>query len=147
MTIDISSKESFRIKDYNLNSWYIEITEEEIQTRIQTANTVYDDLVKINHEFLVSMGNAKWKWIFSLNFFIVMYLLWKITAFEEEGAGILTGLHDNTDIQETHELLTDFNELLVDYKPIFIKCVTLGMIRSYELPEDLFNIYTYGGEV
>lgn len=118
-----------------------------MQVRIQTADDVYDNLVKINQEFLTAMGKAKWKWILSFNFFTVMYLLWKITAFEEEGMQILAALRDSPDFRETHELLTDFNEMLADYKPTFIKCVSFGMIRSHELPEDLFNIYTCGGKV
>jgi len=123
------------------------MSEEEIKIRIITANEVYDNLVKVNQEFLAAMSKSKWKWILSFNFFTVMYLLWKITAFEEEGVEILEALQGGSDFRATHELLTDFNELLSDYKPTFIKCVAFGMIRSQELPEDLFNIYTYGGKV
>lgn len=123
------------------------MNDEVMQARIALANDVYDDLVQLNQEFLSEMNRIKWQWIFSIDLFTVLYLLGKITAFEQEGIEILDALRDNPDYRESHELLTDFNHMLAHYKPMFIKYLKFSKIRSEELPEDLFNIYTYGGEV
>lgn len=123
------------------------MTEEEMKRRIAMANDVYDWLMGLNQEFLVAMGRRKWRWLLSFKVFTVMSLLWKITAFEHEAIEIAYALQGNPDFRETHELLTDFNDLLDHFKPTFIEYVTLGKIRSHETPEDLFNIFTYGGKV
>lgn len=123
------------------------MNDEIMQARIALANDVYDDLVALNQEFLAVMNRTKWEWIFSIHLFKAIGLLWKITAFEEEGIRILDALRDTSNYREAHELIGDYNEMLEHYKPMFIKYLKFSKIRSNELPEDLFNILTYGGKV
>lgn len=123
------------------------MTEEEMQCRIALANDIFNSLMKLNQEFLSAINQNKWEWLLSFDLFRVLFYLGKMTSFEHKCLLILDALRDNIGFRENYELLTDFNKLLNDFKPIFIKYVAFGKVRSNETPEDLFEIYTYGGKV
>lgn len=118
-----------------------------MKERVQRANDVYDSIVSMNQQFLSHMGKTKKRWIFSRYLFTALYLLNKITRFEDEVAKLLLVMDETRGFQETHDLVCEFNDLLMDFKPTFINYMNLSKLCPVENPEDLFNIYTYGGKV
>lgn len=123
------------------------ITNDITVDRIARANDVYEDLVRMDQLFLTHMKNHKRKWMLSLNLVSYLLLFFRITKFEHEGAKLLTILADMVDFNVAHDLLCEFNELLNDFKPTFIEYMDLARLNPAEDSTDLFNVYTYGGEV
>jgi hypothetical protein len=115
--------------------------------RIDRANDIYDDINRLNRDFTQWARNNKRKWIFSLQLFEVPYLLNRIVKFETEGAKLLALLGTTTDFKEAHDFLCEFSDLVRDYRATFITYMNLAKLHPSETPEDLFDIYTYGGAI
>lgn len=118
-----------------------------IKERAFDAEMVYNDLCALYEHFRGVLKADKKKW-FSLSKLVKeFYLKGKLTAFVNEGAEILTLLKTTDNFQDTHELICGFNDALEHYRPFFIKAFILANMFKDEDPNDMFNVYTCGGEV
>lgn len=120
----------------------------EIKTRVELSNIVYEDLVLINHQFGKAVLNKiKETWTFSFKGIMILYYLHAISVFETKGAKLLLEINLSETEKDVLLNLDKYNELLKKYKPVFMGYIKLSGIHQSEDPEDLFNIYTYGGHV
>lgn len=118
-----------------------------IDGRVETAHDTRDGLQEIHKKFRRKFSERKRNWIFTHKVFLVPFYLKKINAFESEANTIIDLFKQAVSHMEKHELLCEFNDLLKSYRSTFTSCMELYNPYPDENPDDLFLIFTYGGEV
>jgi len=125
-----------------------DISQADLNYRLIIMRDIQVTLFDLNEDFLQYIEENKWNLIFSRKGLQILRARKMLRAFNRESNEIVDAswLHD-IDQDGTRDLLFAFNDLLDVYKPHFIFMESTRPSFNRELPNDLFNIITYGGKI
>jgi len=125
-----------------------DISQADLNYRLIIMRDIQVTLFDLNEDFLQYIEENKWNLIFSRKGLQILRARKMLRAFNRESNEIVDAswLHD-IDQDGNRDLLFAFNDLLDVYKPHFIFMESTHPSFNRELPNDLFNIITYGGKI
>jgi hypothetical protein len=125
-----------------------DVTQADLDYRTQIMRDVQSNLIDLNEDFLYYIDENKWSLFFSRKVFQFRSTRKFMRAFNKECTEIFeASLLKDVDQDGKRDLLFAFNDLLELYKPHFIFMESTKPSFNRELPDDLFNIITYGGKI
>lgn len=111
------------------------------------AKIVYTDLCDLDKHFRRIVSTSKTRWFFPYKLMREFCLKGKLSAFVIEGGELIKLMESTDNFQDMHELICGFNDALKHYRPYFVKAFIFTGMFTNENVEDMFDVYTCGGEV